>query len=250
MKGLLQIFILFPIACLAQKRLMPVEYNPSSHSETYSVIRSERFTIYAECLDARKDLLVFDIEIVNESGWLQSVYPDQFYIFGSSGPFPATGKKNQEDIDTNKPLPFSVFYAQSERTIAGYYQRRIRKKENTKTLLALIGAGLMLFDVVQDGQDFYREPTPKRISRSISRDVAVGTSLIAINAASELITSGQAHTDEDAYYLQEEFLRTGIVNNGESVRGKAFFLPDRKYTFYRLTLPMQNEVYVFDFRWR
>jgi len=73
------LLILIPFSCFAQKRLVPFEFNIHDNSETYSVISIEGVSVYAECIDVKREVLVFDIEIKNESRRTLLVDPEEIY---------------------------------------------------------------------------------------------------------------------------------------------------------------------------
>ena len=248
MRKLYLIFFLLPLSCLAQKQLVPLDYNTHRNSNKWSVIESEGITVYAECLEFRRDLLVFDVEVKNETGDYLTVDPQEMYIYGSQTPLPDIENDHWEDDLINGTGDFFPFFTQSERSIGHYYERKIKSKEATKTLMAVLVAGLMIYDVVKDGQDFASEPSISRINKSAARDVAVSASVIASDVATDIITESQVKTDEDRYYLAEEYLRGDALENGETIRGKVYFTPNMKYRYYRLMIPTADFVMVFDFK--
>ena len=107
----------------------------------------------------------------------------------------------------------------------------------------------MVYDAVQDGQDFRFELSRKRVNKSIARDVGVAASLTAIDIAGDALTEKQIKSDEDLYYLPDEVLQIGPIDEGESLRGKVYLHQNYKQKYYRLMVPVEDLLFVFDFRW-
>ena len=243
------LLILIPLTGLAQKRLIPNEFNLSNHAETVSIIEGEGITVFVECLEVNRDLLVFDIEFKNESGYDLRVDPQSIYYYGAISPFPDLEDYFWELSNKGEFAFDHLGYSLSQRTVAHYYERKVDSKQRTKTLLAVLGATLIVFDAVIDGQDYRGEPSRQRANKSLARDVVVNISLSAIDIAGTAITNDQIKSDEDLYYLPDEFLPPDFIKPNEFIRGKVYFSQIHKHNYYRLMVPVNDLFFVFDFRW-
>ena len=243
------LLLLIPLSCLAQKRLVPNDFDISNQTETYTLIEKNGISVYAECLELNRDLLIFDIEIKNESRAFLEIDPEEIFYYHSEVPFPNPEEELWEHYFREQSLDNFRRYGESPRSVENYYRKKIRSKENTKKLLAVIGTGLMIYDVVKDGQDFHKEPTHNRYKKSIARDISLAASLAGIDIAGSVLTNEQIESDEDLHYLYEEILPFSDIEKGESVRGKVYFIQNPQFRYYRLLVPVENKMYVFDFRW-
>lgn len=243
------LLILIPLSCIGQNRLVPFDFDTSNQTESYTHLESNGVSIYAECIELKRDLLVFDIEIKNESRAFLEIDPQEIYYYHSDVPFPDSGEENWEYYFRQQSTDSFRRYGESARSVENYYRKKIRSKENTKKLLAVLGTGLMIYDAVKDGQDFHREPTRNRYKNSIARDITLAASLAGIDVAGAVLTNEQMESDEDLHYLYEERFPFSDLGTGESVRGKIYFIQKPKFRYYRLLVPIENQFYVFDFRW-
>jgi len=200
--------------------------------------------VYAECIDLKRDLLVFDIEIKNESRRTLFVDPEEIYYYSSHDPFPDYTETTWENDFQSHPV-----YAKSPRAVQDHYEKMIRSDKNTKTILAIIGAAFVVYDAVQDGHDFRFEPTRKRLNKSIVRDIGVAATLTAIDIAGDVLTEKQIKSDEDLYYLTDEILKSRPIEDGRSIRGKVYLHQNYKRNYYRLLVQVEDLYFVFDFRW-
>jgi hypothetical protein len=240
--------ILIPLSCYAQKRLIPSDYLFEIPSETYSIIQSDGVTVIAECIELNRDLLVFDIEIKNESQNYLNIDPEDIHYYWSENPLPDYKEDYWESEFRNESKDHRSTFAMSPNNVHEYYSMKIRSKKNTKTILAVIGAALVLLDAVQDVQDFRSEPTINRVNKSIARDVGIAASLTAINIADEALTEKQVQADEDLYFLPEEILVPSQLAPGDSIRGKVYFHQSFIHKNYRLLISVEDIFLVFDFK--
>jgi hypothetical protein len=222
--------------------LVPFEFSAPDNSKPYSEIHSDGVTVYAESFEVKKDLLIFDVEVINESGRILHIDPEIIFFQFSKDQFP------DQEIEYDPILNISN-YAKSPDLIREYYEMKVRKNRSTKTLLAILETGLIVYDVIKDGQDYHSEPTLSRVNRSIARDIGITASLTAIDIGADALEEKQFQTDEDLYYLPEEILLPGPLNPGESTRGKVYFRQYHKHKHYHLTIPVEDQFFEFDFRW-
>jgi len=236
------LLLLIPISCLAQKRLVPFEFSDTDNLEPYSEISSNGVTVYAESFEVNKDLLIFDVEVKNESGRILSIDPEMIFIEFSELQFPDQERESDPILNISN-------YTISPDLIREYYEMKLRKNRSTITLLSILEAGLIVYDVIKDGQDYHSEPTRNRVNKSIARDIGITASLTAIDIGVDVLGEKQFQTDEDLYYLPEEILLSSSLYPGESARGKIYFRQYHKHKYYHLTVPVEGQFFEFDFRW-
>lgn len=236
------LLLLIPLSCWSQQRLVPFNFSHSDNSEPYSEISSNGVTIYAESFEVKKDLLIFDVEVKNESGRILNIDPEIIFFQFSEDQFPDQERASDPILNISN-------YANSPDLIREYYEMKVRKNRSTKTLLSILEVGLIVYDVIKDGHDYHSEPTRNRVNKSIARDIGITASLTAIDIGVDALEEKQFKTDEDLYYLPEEILLSGPLDPGESARGKVYFRQYHKHKYYHLTIPVEDQFFEFDFRW-
>lgn len=243
MRPLLFGFLLtLSFVCHAQKRLVPFDFGKYGSTQAYTQIEVAGMILIVESIESKNDLLIFDVELINETGNVIDLIPGNFHIIASRVPI-----ESREAGDPHNQSQL-VYYALNNRAAHNYYEDKIKQGESKKTLFSVISAALIVYDAVKDGQDYYTETTQKDVNRSNARDVAVVSSLMAFDIVDQVISDTQIKADEDLYYLAEEILLDQLVVDGESVRGKVYFRRKPKARYYRLFLPLENRVFTFDFR--
>ena len=130
------LLLLIPLSCWSQQRLVPFNFSHSDNSEPYSEISSNGVTIYAESIEVKKDLLIFDVEVKNESGRILNIDPEIIFFQFSEDQFPDQERASDPILNISN-------YANSPDLIREYYEMKVRKNRSTKTLLSILEVGLI-----------------------------------------------------------------------------------------------------------
>ncbi|MEQ8575602.1 MAG: hypothetical protein RIB63_16155 [Fulvivirga sp.] len=232
--------------------LVPLSFNPKIDTEPISVIEADSLLLLVEHIEEKNNLLVFDVEIQNNSSQDIQIVTDQFYDV-------AGFKNNQvegEDVNSEASLISAVDeqrfnIALPKQQVIAHYDKK--QKDNTAALVLLFvfGAGLLINDAVKDAQDFsYLEWTSADESRSAMRDVGVDLGLLAINAIGSSVAANSHVLSDHQYYVDNEILQSQILKAGDVTRGKVHFKTEEAFKYHMLVLPINGINYLCTFRKR
>ena len=240
MKPFWLLLLVFAIGC--QSRLVPVAYQPKQQDAHVSVATQDDITVYLENLEYKNEIIVFDLEIINESG--QGFYfdPEKIYFHTSPTGFKTVTNLEENWLEKSKSVG-SPRYAMSKRSVENYYRKSIRSKETGKFFVGLLAVGAAALNVAGGSGELGGSAFA-----NVAREVLVGASIVGSEVAGEVLTQKQIEDDEDLYYLDQEILKNGNVEDGSSVRGKVYFKPRDAYKFYRIVVPLTYYDFIFDMR--
>lgn len=254
MKSLLYLSVFLALVSCSPQALVPFEYNSEIDRDPVSVVEANGLTVYMENIERKADLLVFDLEIVNDSKKPISINHPELYYYAGQEQFHAISDTATIDIKNAYATPLQKMnrqYAMSSHSVESYYKRRAGNKKAMGIFLFALGAGLIINDIVKDGEDAAKAVwTETDANRAVSRDILTAGSLLAIDIIGHETAREEYDAHEDLHFLPYEMFPEQWVAPGKSVRGKVFFRTNQGLKYYRLILPIENTDYVFDFRKR
>lgn len=254
MKSLSHFLLFIALASCSPQALVPYAYNSQIDTDPVAVIEANDLTLYMENIERKSDLLVFDLEIVNNSDRpIQISHPELYYY---------AGYKKFDQVNDTVIMDIQNAYAKPEqkvnrrnamnlRRVEKYYERKASDQKTMGILLFALGVGLVINDIVQDGNDASKAVwTEVDANRAVTRDVLTASSLLAIDIIGHETAKSEVKNEEELRYVPFEMFPEQQVAPGESMRGKLFFPASQIYKYYRFVLPVGNTDYVFDFRKR
>ena len=244
------LIILLLLGASCTHRLVPTWYDASRDDLPITEISDNNVTIRMENLELKEKYMVFDMEIINESAEDITFDAASMYCYSSLKHFqPIDANGNTEDWETKLPAGTMKNAAMTPKTVDDLYRQKLEAKRDAGLFLALLGAGLIIYDLAQDVDDANDENwTEKDAEKSWRRDLMTATSLVALSAASDINDVSYAHTAEDLEFVPDELLKEKVVEAGSAVRGKVFIANVYLYKFYRFVIPLHDISFVFDFR--
>ena len=254
MKSLFYLALFMALVSCSPQALVPYAFNPVTDREPVSIIEANDLTVYMENIERKSNLLVFDLEVVNNSDRNIRLNHPELYYYAGYEKFHTIADTVTVDIKNAYAMPSQkVNYrnAMTSGRVEKYYEDRAKDQKAMGILLFAVGVGLVLNDIVQDGNDASKAVwTENDQNRAVSRDILTAGSLLAIDIASHETAKAESETYEDLHYLPFEMFPEKQIAPGESLRGKVFFPTSQPFKYYRLVVPIGNTDYVFDFRKR
>ncbi|TRX61214.1 hypothetical protein FNH22_03930 [Fulvivirga sp. M361] len=240
--------ILFSASCT--HRLVPTWYNAEKDGLPITQITDNEVTIRLENLELRERYMIFDMEIENASAKEVTLDLPSMYCYSSFKRFkPLATDSTAENWEQQLPEGAVRSAAMTPKMVDDLYRDKLASKQDAGLLLALLGAGLIIYDLAQDIDDANDENwTEEDAEKSWQRDLVTATSLVALSAISDVNEVETARTAEDLEYIPRELLVEKVVEAGSSIRGKVFIANVFIYKYYRFVIPMDGVSFVFDFR--
>lgn len=240
MKPFWLLLLVFTIGC--QSRLVPVAYQPKERDAHVGIATQDDITIYLENLEYKNEIVVFDLEIINESGEGFYFDPEKIYFYTSP-----SGFKSVENLEENWQEKSSSLgtakYAMSKRGVENYYRKSIRSKETSKFLVGLLAVGATALNIAGGSGELGGSAFS-----NVAREVLVGASIVGSEVANDVLTQKQIQDDEDLYYVDQEILKNGNVEDGSAIRGKVYLKRRDRNKFYRVVVPLTYYDFIFDMR--
>lgn len=241
-------FCAVTILTIACGPLMPLSH-VSGKTDSYltQTIETAEATVWLHFLDRQYGYYIFDLEVANHSEKSLSIAPQVISFYASSKKF--TSPKPEEDVHAlsapNSHLIMKRHYANSPVSIEQIYHDKIKSKRAGAVLFAIIGAGIVLYDIAKDSEDSQKENwTKKDDMKSIGRDLLVDVA----TSAAELSAASATEAIFESQYVPYQLFPECSIQPGKSVRGKIFIPIETGYRYSRVVVPFGDTDYVFDFK--
>lgn len=238
------ILLLVVVLAGCQARLVPISYKPSNPDGPVAIASQDEITVYLENLEYESNLIIFDLEIVNNTNDGFFFDPAKVHFYSSDN------QLNQIDVSAEDWQESSVMgtakprYAMNQRKVEQYYRQSIRQKETGKFLVGLLAIGVIAMDAAGGGGEI----SSGSAFSNVAREVLVGATIVGSEVAQEVITNKQIQDDEDLFYLPDEYLTAQNIEREGSIRGKIFFRRANSDTHYRVVVPVDYYDFIFDMR--
>ncbi len=252
MKNAVLLLSLLLFGACSSGYLVPVTYHPYAGNGMALSTELHSVHVTTENIEVKGAYMVFDMEVQNGSAIPVEIIPQHIMYYASPVAFQPV-EEHTEDIHA-----LSMFYnktfnykekAMRPKEVEKYFQERIKAKASLTILLALAGAGMVIYDAAKDSEDFYKtEWTTADEKKAVTRDVLTASSLVAIDIAGESLAASARKDNEEARFLPDEIFPHTTIAPGHSYRGKIFFPKQEANKYYRLIVPIGNTDHVFDFR--
>ncbi len=237
-------------------RLVPTWYDVATDHRPLTEITDQNVTVRLENLELREKYMIFDMEILNGTSYDIPIDLSSIYCYSSSSKFKAIGSQGEANVERKNQsheqqlLPAVLqTQAMTLEEVNDFYEQKLKTKAEVGVLLAVLGAGLIIYDAVMDAEDYSDENwTREKERNSITRDLVTISSLAAMSVVSDINDHEYVKTLEDLEYLPQEMLIANTVKQGERVRGKIYVRNVYLYKYYRLIVPFENVSFVFDLR--
>jgi len=242
----------FLLGACSSGYLVPVTYHPYANNGMALSTELDSVLVTTENIEVKGNYLVFDMEVQNSSKIPVEIIPRHIIYYASPVAFQPL-EEHTEDIHA-----LSMFYnkafnykekALRPKEVEAYFKERIKAKASLTILLALAGAGMVIYDAAKDSEDFYKtEWTTSDEKKAVTRDVLTASGLVAIDVVGESLAASARKDNEEARFLPDEIFPHTTLPPGHSYRGKVFFPKQETNKYYRLIVPIGNTDHVFDFR--
>lgn len=236
------VLVLVLVGC--QSRLVPVSYKPSNPDGPVAVANQDDITVYLENLEYKSDLIVFDLEIVNNTNTGFYFDPGKVHYYTSDKKLNQIDTSAEDWQESNVMGSSKARFAMNQRKVENYYRQSIKSKETGKFLVGLLAVGVIALDVAGGGGEI----STGSAFTNVAREVLVGATIVGSEVAQEVITNKQIKDDDDLYYLPDEYLAAQNIESRGSVRGKVFFKRSNSDTHYRVVVPVDYYDFIFDMR--
>jgi hypothetical protein len=238
------ILLLVVVLVGCQARLVPLSYKPSNPDGPVAIASQDEITVYLENLEYKSDLIVFDLEIVNntETGFFFD--PSKVHFYSSDNQLKQIDTSAEDWQESSVMGSSKPRYIMNQRKVENYYRQSIREKETGKFLVGLLAIGVIAMDVAGGGGEI----STGSAFTDVAREVLVGATIVGSEVAQEVITNKQIQDDEDLYYLPDEYLVAQNIESEGAVRGKIFFRRSNSDTHYRVVVPVDYYDFIFDMR--
>lgn len=229
--------------------LVPLSYNPNNlPTSTAQVIETDEVTVILEYIERKYGHYIFDLEVINHTPNTINAAPQLISFYASPKPFKSLHSVT-EDVHTqsasNSALTMKRQAANSPSETKRLYEERAKSKASLSILLAVVGAGLTIYDAVKDSEDAQQETwTKKDENKAIGRDLLVSVAF----TASEVAESSAYQAEDESYYVPYELFPECTLKPDKSVRGKIFIPMESSYRYSRVVIPINNTDYVFDLK--
>jgi hypothetical protein len=225
--------------------LVPEWFDPKIDEYAINRANSQGISISVENLLLDDQHIIFDVNITNESPDPVLIDPAAMYYLASNIKFPSD---TDPDAILDYEDKFIRNYALSEQQVKGLYTHKIKEQRNKSLLLGILSAGLIVFDIAMDAKDANRTEWNSKTARSANtRKVLTTAGLAAADIMQDQAGYKAWQKSEDLYFLDQEMLKCGELQPGQSIRAKVFFQANNLKHF-RLIIPVGNSDYSFDFR--
>jgi hypothetical protein len=221
--------------------------NGTITSQLTQTIETPEATVWIQYLDRQYGYYIFDLEIANHSEKSSSIAP-QFISFYAS-PKKFRSPNDEEDVHTisapNSALTMTRHFAASPTVIQTVYHKKVKEKRAGAILFAVIGAGIILYDIGEDSKSSKKERwTTKDDMKSVGRDLLVDVAITAIDVANASAREAAIESE----YVPYELFPECAIEPGKSARGKIFIPIETSYRYSRVVVPFGDTDYVFDFK--
>jgi hypothetical protein len=239
---------LFAIITTACGPLVPLAYNnKKTDNPLTQTIGTAEATVWLQYLQKQYGYYIFDLEITNQSERQISFAPQWLSLYASPKKF--VSPQEEDDVHAlsapNSALTMRRQFGASPGDIELVYHKKIKEKRAGAVLFALIGAGVILYDIAKDSEDSKKETWTKKddlksLGRDVLVDVALTASEVSVESANEAVFESQS--------MPFVLLRECTVQPGKTVRGKIFIPFETSYRYSRVVVPFGNTDYVFDLK--
>ncbi len=239
--------LLFILLSSCTRQLVPSWYNVQDGKPPVAEIEHEDVIVRAENLELTSQLMVFDIEIVNNSHAPLDFDPLEIVGYSAATPFKAADPDNE--WKKSLTLPVLRNSAMTLEDVNTMYENKLKANQGLGLFMAVVAVGLIVYDIAEDNSDFNdTEWTEADTRRSVTRDIVTASSLVAMDVIGEANEVADQKTMEDLAYLPDEIMLPAEIPNGQSHRGKVYLKNATIYKYTRLVIPIGEMSFIFDFR--
>jgi hypothetical protein len=233
-------------------QLVPEDFAVDNPRATAMSLQVNNKLFYLEHMPDDTQQLVFDLEVINEGSTDFLFSPERTRIYMSNIPFPTEPVRNvteQSVVHIRENGGRAAVKPRSAKQVNDFIRKRIQAQRAMQVVMLVAGAALVVSDVVQDANDASKEVVTQRdVNRSIMRDVATASSLVALDVIGGEVEQQIIKKQEDLEYLPDEYFNEVVLLPGRRSRGKVFFPANENYVYYRIIIPVDQKGYIFDFR--
>jgi len=240
---ILLFLILINSSCSTQI-LVPGWFDPKVDNKKHNWLDHDGITIIAENIEVNDQHIIFDVEIKNKTDYRLRFDPEEMYYVGSNVPYP-TNEGYEVRMDFESKL--KKRYALSEKEVARHLEHQIKSMKRTNLITGILSASLLVFDAAMSTK-VSNEASSKFLSQEAIRSMVTVGGLAAMDVVREQAAMSAAEAKEDLHFLPKEIIEEGVINPGESFRGKVFF-PTYREKYFSMIVPVESNDFELDFRW-
>lgn len=252
MKIFYTFLMLFSTPLVAQQILLPLTYSKAYNDPAFMVLEADSITAVLEHVETADRFTVFDLEIVNKSGFPVHVDPRQFHYYAGDNPFPELTSEDQDIHQVSYPNSLVPGYMRKtidKLAMEKHYETQLKQQQALAVFFGVLSVGMVVLDVSQDIKDVQKEVyTMKDWNRSQTRDALVASTLITRDVVLSTSAEKRYNAGESLHYLNKEFLEAIELPDTSAVRGNVYFPKTGHYKYYRIVVPVDGINFVFDFR--
>ncbi|MEO1055200.1 MAG: hypothetical protein AAFX87_31525 [Bacteroidota bacterium] len=241
------------LSCSPQA-FVPQTFDPLKDKEPVAIAATDEYVVFLENLRRKSNMLIFDLEVQNNSGAMVEVDLSRIYCYMSNQPFKPIPDSVNADIKRAYAMNGAIVerrFAMTQEKVEQYYKRKADNAAALGVFLFIVGAGLIINDAIQDGKDASKvEWTAKDAQRSETRDILTASSLFAFDVISEESFNAAEENSQERQYVQHEIFPGQAIVSGQGARGKIYFTIFNPYRYHRVVIPIGETDFVLDFRKR
>lgn len=243
MKPLVIILLVFLGSC--NHILVPTWYNTKDHQLPTEKVENEWVSIYVENLESKKDLLIFDVEVINRSRHPLHFNPSEIYYYASSTPLPEL-----EDLGSQweERTTYTKYKSINPEEVNHYYKKKIQGKKVASGLLMLANVGMAAYGAAGGFGGFGRIDNSVSGSAQAWKEAGLIAGMFGADIARTEVEESKQRLQEDLEYLPDEMLTETWIPAEKTIRGKVYFEKNQSFRYYRFLIPIEDETFVYDFK--
>lgn len=238
MKCVLPLLPLLLVSCTPM-RLVPTDFSVAQNN-VQAYVDLDSVLVAIEHLGSKHDYHVFMLEVENRSQHPLLINLEQLKKYAHYQAFP--------DSISDRPGEEQL-HAMTLPQIDSFFRDKEKGAESAAFLLLLIGAGISIYDAVQDDKDAAKsEWTQKDEKRARRRDAITSISVATTDVLSDALLYSAEHSRAERSYLPKEVFDRKVIAAGEQYRGKVLFKRNVSHRYHRIVWSVADKKCLFDFR--
>lgn len=225
-------------SCLP-KLLVPHDFSIAQNNDE-AYVEVDSISVSLVNLEVNSDHYVFGMEVQNHSDQPVFIDLEQIRKYAHHLSYQDEEAKEFQEITI----------AMTPDKVKRFFKKKQQNAQAAAAFLFFVGAAISTYDAIKDEQDNRKSSwTEKDEKKSIGRDIATATTLLATDILTEAALQSKDAASTELRYLPAELFDKKVIYPGESYYGKVLFrrIAEVK-NYHRITFPHEGKRFHFDFR--